>query len=155
MKYKLAFFDIDGTLSVPNYCINGEYKTGMTDEEWLSYTMNINAYRFCSAPKTIRNYIADLTDKGVEIYVITRESWSPAFKAKCKFIKTSYPEIKQNNIHYVLRKENKPNLIEMIRLCQEKPTDMSECLYYDDDYEMVLTMNNLGYDAHHISEFLY
>ena len=154
MQYKLAFFDIDGTLSVPNYYINGEHKTGMTNEEWLLYTMDINAYSSCAAPKIVRDYIIDLMDKGVEIYVITQESWSPAFKAKCEFVRILYPEIKQSNIHYVIKKENKPNLIEMIRLCQEKPTDMDECLYYDDDYEMVLIMNNLGYDAHHVSEFL-
>ena len=34
---KLAFFDVDGTLSAPQYLVNGKLQIGMSDAQWIKY----------------------------------------------------------------------------------------------------------------------
>lgn len=38
-KPKYAFFDIDGTLSIPLYNLNGDLVQGMTEEQWFEFNM--------------------------------------------------------------------------------------------------------------------
>ena len=54
---KLAFFDVDGTLSAPQYMVNGKLQIGMTDAQWLEYCAahGEDTYEYCKPVKVVKD----------------------------------------------------------------------------------------------------
>ena len=155
---KLAFFDLDGTLAIPRYEYNDKIRPGVSEKTWERISMDVNVYKDCGIPKAVREFVNELYYNSAIVYVVTQETWAPAFKAKLKFLTDNYPVISPDNVYYAVDNIDKYRLIEALYIKAygewDPPLHKSNVFYLDDDYNMVLKMNNARYDAHHISEFL-
>ena len=89
MSIRIAFFDIDGTLSAPYYPVNGVLQAGMTNEQWLDFCQNYreDAYRFCKPVLPVIRYAQSLSEQGTELYVISTSQSEAEDISKHRFIK--------------------------------------------------------------------
>lgn len=93
MTTKLAFFDVDGTLSVPIFKKDDHFEIGFSEEEWKEYCLihKEDSYEFCKPVLPIKRYAASLKEQGALLYVLTTSGSSNETLAKEKFIATHFP----------------------------------------------------------------
>lgn len=151
-EYDYAFFDIDGTLSIPCYKIDGKLKPGTTQEDWEELCKeNANMYELCQTPLFLYNLIERLMAKGTIAHVLSTEALSEAKVSKDKFLAAKYPGVFNNTTHYVNSDEEKIQFLkDFIEALGINP---ARVLYVDDTFSLVLQASTLGINAHHISEF--
>ena len=153
----LAFFDIDGTLSIPRYlCFDGKYRAGMPQGDWERYCeKNHNAYKDCGTPVPVYELLDDLKDAGAKLMVLSTESIDAAKISKRRFITDNYGDFfAPEDIIFVESSDKKiPAILEM---CQKEGIPSDNAYYMDDDFDLVLNALDHNIAAHHISElFLY
>ena len=150
---QIAFFDIDGTLSVPQYDVgNGVLKPGGTQEWWLEFNMDRdNTYRTCRAPVTMVNFVSELRKKNVLVKCLTEEHSSFAFNNKAVWVEEQYG-IPFEDIFWVDDKAAKVPVI--LKYCQLFNYEPKDVLFVDDTFPIVLEATVAGLCAKHISEFL-
>ena len=150
---KIAFFDIDGVLSIPQYRINNKIKPGGSPEWWKNFCdSNENPYKDCKIPKLVYNKLKTLKEIGVKLYVLTTENIPSAKKAKHLFIENNYSDFFDEN--HIIMVSNDKEKIDTLMLQITKSIKNEEIYYLDDTFNLVLNASSLGFDAHHISEFL-
>jgi phosphoglycolate phosphatase-like HAD superfamily hydrolase len=149
---KLSFFDVDGTLSVPQYRIDGEMKIG-TETGWIEYcvTHGADTYDDCRPVEPVRAYARKLREAGVELFALSTSQTSFEHAAKQKFLDTHYPGIFSELIT-VSRDAYKQQVIaQMARL---RGVSLTECELVEDTYATLLTAGELGIKVTHISMIL-
>ena len=151
---KIAFFDIDGVLSVPRYLVDGEYKPGWTSEWWKKVTEESDdVYRYCKVPKCIREFVNDLQQKKIRLYTLSTEPLESAKKCKKKFLKQNYKEFFPED-HQIYVSKDVYKMTVLSSFAKDDDIDFSDIYYLDDTFSLVIQAAALGIDAHHISEFL-
>lgn len=172
--YKLAFFDIDGTLSVPQYdfasviesekgnlevyqefkdFVGGNLLNGCEESKWVDFNiLNSNSYANCRAPVTIVNFVKKLREKGTVVFALTEEHFSFALNNKAKWVHEKY-KLPLENVVWVDDKEKKVDMI--CRICRLKGIkDLSDVLMVDDTFSILLKASEKGISTAHISEFV-
>jgi hypothetical protein len=146
---KLSFFDVDGTLSVPQYKMDGEMKIG-TQNGWIEYcvTHGADTYDDCRPVEPVRAYAKRLQEAGVELHALSTSQTSFEHAAKQKFLDAHYPGIFSSLIT-VSRDEYKQQVIaQMARL---RGITLAECELVEDTYATLLDAGELGIKVTHIS----
>ena len=83
---KLAFFDVDGTLSAPQYLVNGKLQIGMSDTQWQKYCEEHgeDTYEYCKPVKVVKEYALSKKAQGAVLYVLTSTQGENENKGKRK-----------------------------------------------------------------------
>jgi len=151
---KFAFFDLDGTLSVPRYFTNGQFVTGFTDEGWFNHceTMREHAYDYCLPVQPVKRYAEELLNEGARLYVLSLAQTEGERLAKVRFINTHFEGFFEDII-YVSSNKEKTSVI--LDFAMEKGALPSECELVEDTYSNVLNANDNGIKATHISYIIY
>ena len=151
---KLAFYDIDGVLSIPRYNVNGLIKCGGNTEWWEDYCKdNSNPYEFCGVPNKIYNNLKIMKDLGIELYVLSVETNLDAKRGKIKFIEDKYSEFfDEKHIIFVNSDTEKLNIIK--NKASNKKVSLENIYFVDDTFSLVLAASTMGINTIHISWFL-
>ena len=154
LTQKIAFFDIDGVLSVPRYLRDGEYKPGGTSEWWKKVTEESDdVYQYCKVPKCIKEFVNNLRQEKVKLYTLSTEPLESAKRCKKKFLKQNYQEFFPEECQIYVSKDI-DKITVLSSFAKENNIDFANIYYLDDTFSLVLQASELGVDAHHISEFL-
>jgi FMN phosphatase YigB (HAD superfamily) len=153
MSVKVAFFDVDGVLSVPRYRHpDGSIKPGGTDDWWLDFNIkHADTYKDCKAPNCMKSAIALLRESNTKIMVLTEEHLSFTLNNKAKWVFENYG-IPFEDIIWVDNKDAKIDIIK--RYCKIHDIPLDECLFVDDTFPIVIKASIEGIHSMHISEFL-
>ena len=137
MSTKLAFFDIDGTLSAPYYPVNGILQAGMTDEQWLAFCREYreDAYRYCKPVMPVIRYAQELRDSGAQLYVISTSQTEEEDRSKERFIARVCPDLFREVITVRTDREKTDKILEIAAAQNVKP---AECELVEDTYSIVL-----------------
>lgn len=147
---KLAFFDVDGTLSAPQYMVNGKLQIGMTDTQWLEYCAahGEDTYEYCKPVKAVKDYALKRKAEGAMLYVLTTSQSQAESSGKRKFIKKYYDGIFEEVIP-VAHDDHKPEVIkEMADKCK---VELSECELVDDTFKILLNTVCQGIESTHVA----
>jgi phosphoglycolate phosphatase-like HAD superfamily hydrolase len=149
---KLSFFDVDGTLSVPQYRMDGEMKIG-TEDGWIEYcvTNGADTYDDCRPVEPVRAYAKQLQEAGVELFALSTSQTSFEHAAKQKFLDTHYPGIFSALIT-VSRDAYKQQVIAQMAKLRGIP--LTECELVEDTYATLLAAGETGIKVTHISMLL-
>ncbi len=149
---KAAFFDIDGVLSVPRYCVDGIYRPGGSTEWWKKFTKNNpEAYKDCIAPAILKDFIKALRNKGAETHFLSTEAIPAAKKAKSVFIENQYKGLIDHG-EFVSQDEDK--IRHLKSFAAKNGIEHEEIYFLDDTFNLVLLAVEARFNSHHISEFL-
>lgn len=155
-QVKVAFFDLDGVLSVPRYIDkNGATNCGMIDNDWFNTCQEReDVYKDCIAPFQVINLLSELKKDGVKLFVLTHETNSGAYFNKVNFILDKYSEFfsSYKDVLFVSKPMDKIKL--MKSLANINNYNYSECLLVEDMFDTCLQANNEGFQVMHISELL-
>ena len=151
---KIAFFDLDGTLSVPEYRNDGEPVIGFpTISEWVHYceTAGQDAYQYCKPVMVTKKYAAELKSAGIKLYVLTAVMSDAEIKAKNVFIKNNYDGFFEE----LLTVSNASEKREKIRKTAEmEGVPCCECELVEDDFSTLLDVICDGVKTTHISQLI-
>ncbi|MBQ6734248.1 MAG: hypothetical protein IJR00_04975 [Lachnospiraceae bacterium] len=154
MQSKLAFFDVDGTLSAPCYLQeDGRYLIGVTDEEWQRFLEKTgeDAYRDCAIVPAVRDFARSLLAKGVRLFVLSSTSSETESKAKIKFINRRYPNLFEE--YYFTATD-----AEKLRVMEEKAAaehlTLSDCILVEDTYQTLLNASPKGVICIHVANLM-
>lgn len=147
---KYAFFDLDGTLSVPRYYTDGQFVTGFSDEGWMNHceTMREHAYDYCLPVQPVKRYAEELLNEGAELYILSMAQYEGEKKAKIEFVNSHYPGMFKDILFVGSNKEKTPFILEF---AESNGALASECELIEDTYSNVLNANDNGIKATHIS----
>ena len=154
MTIKLAFFDFDGTISVPEYDVNGETKIGYpTVPSWTEYCNRCgkNAYKTCRPVKPVRRYAQKLKSEGVRLFMLTGIKSEGEILAKEEFLKDHYDGFFEEMLT-VSTPEEKPAVIRQIAV--REGVSPTECELVEDMYPTLLSVIAAGVKATHISQIV-
>jgi phosphoglycolate phosphatase-like HAD superfamily hydrolase len=148
-KIKLCFFDVDGTLSVPRYQIDGELKIGTLDG-WIEYcvTHGPDTYDDCLPVEPVRRYAIKLHEAGAALYALSTSQTSFEHAAKQKFLDRHYPDLFDELIT-VARDEYKQQVIAQMAKLRGLP--LTACELVEDTYATLLEAGECGIRVTHIS----
>lgn len=146
---KLAFFDIDGTLSVPVYTINGVTGIGITDSEWFRWSVEKgeDSYEECKGAAPVRAYAEKLKKEGVRLFVLSASSNSYESRAKEKFINRVYPGLFEEMI-FTADTDVKLEIIKAV--AWREGAELTECELIEDTYKTLLLAGAMGVKATHV-----
>ncbi len=147
---KLAFFDVDGTLSAPYFMVDGELKPGMEDETWIRYCERHgeDTYEYCRPLEAVKQYAGDLKRQGAKLFVLSTSGSEWENSAKVKFVKRWYPDL----FDEFLFVEHDTRKVPTMAACAERENVLSsECELVEDTFRLVLEANNKGMKGTHIS----
>lgn len=150
---KVAFFDLDGTLSIPRYESRSGVGCGMPDNVWFDYNnRSSNTYRDCLVNPKAVGLLRDLRGLGVELKVLTLETFSGAYFNKVRFVLEKYPEFFEGyeDVLFVSGREDKTRMLKSI--AKGMGLSHSEMLLVDDNFDVCLQANNEGFQVMHVSE---
>ena len=151
---KLAFFDVDGTLSAPQYPHeDGRMDIGFTEEGWLSYCekTGIRGYDFCRPLPPVREFAEELHRAGCRLFVLSSCMHVNEYDAKTAFVQTHYPGLFED-FYYVLHDGEKIPLIEKTARASGVP--LSSCMLVEDTYSILLKAYEAGITAVHVSNII-
>lgn len=154
MATKLAFFDFDGTLSVPEYLVDGEKKIGYpTVPSWIDYCNGLGpeAYKTCRPVKPVRRYAAALKEAGARLYVLTAIKSEGEVQAKWEFLADHYEGFFEDML-MVASPEEKLGVIKQI--AASEGVDLTECELIEDMYPTLLGVIGDGVKATHLSQIV-
>lgn len=151
---KLAFFDIDGTLSIPRYLVGGKLVPGGSNEWWHTYCAEEkHPYAACGVPAQMIELLNELHNNNVELFVLSQESFEDGERAKKDFIKMRYSSFFDDS-HILLVSDDSQKVSRMLTIAKERCLDPNRIQYWDDKFANVLDAIVKGIDAHHVSELL-
>lgn len=153
-KVKLAFFDLDGVLSVPKYVdAYGNIGCSVPDDYWFKYcNWQSDVYTLCKPIKQTKELLQRLKEQGTRLYVLTHETNSGAYFNKVDFVMQHYGEYFESyrQVLFVNKTEKKTDLMQIF--CDRFGVAKKTCLLVEDTYDTCIQANNLGFQAMHISE---
>lgn len=147
---KLAFFDIDGTLSVPRFRIGGKMTLGVTAEEWIAFCKQVkeHAYDDSVGVKPVRAYAEKLKKEGATLFVLSSVLTSEEEAAKTRFVNRVYPGL-FTDCFYVYHDEDKVKVI--LREAEKRGLSCSDCELVEDTLAILFPANALKIKATHVS----
>lgn len=155
-KINIAFFDLDGVLSVPRYRdSHGNITCGMSDDDWFDICQNrLDVYKDCVVPNQVLNLLETLKKNNATLYVLTHETNSGAYFNKVEYVLNNYKEYfnSYRKVLFVSKSSDKVKLIQSVLSSENIP--YSRCLFVDDSYDLCLQVSLEGIQALHISELL-
>lgn len=135
---KLAFFDVDGTLSAPYFKQeDGTLNLGLTEEGWLKYCAREkeDAYRYCEPVIPVRAYARKLKSEGATLFVLSRINSEDEIAAKEKFVRIHYDGLFES----VLTVRDDKEKIEVIRrIAEERNVELGDCELVEDTFMNLL-----------------
>lgn len=153
---KAAFFDIDGTLAVPRFDVDGKIVPGMNKERWIQYNIeNEDPYRLCGIPKNVKILLRFLKHHGVDLNVLSNASCNVVKQNKTLFINTNYSRyFYEDNIHFIdgINFKNKKEYL--YDYCKRNELTTRQVFVLDDDYKFIIELATENFNTHHISEML-
>lgn len=153
---KVAFFDIDGTLSVPKYDVNQELQIGGSLDWWEKANVGRQGvYRHCLPVETLKNYLRELKNQQVVLKCLTTEELADAYFNKVEFVLKHYGEFFKDykDVIYTPNDDFKVHYLDVFKF--NMGLEPSSILLVDDSYDILLHAVNKGYQVRHISEFLH
>ena len=151
---KLAFFDVDGTLSAPQYPHeNGRMDIGFTQDGWAAYCekTGVHAYDFCRSLPPVRTFAEELHRSGVRLFVLSSCFHPNEHAAKTTFVQTHYPDLFED-FFYVFHDGEKVPLIE--KAARDNGVPLSSCMLVEDTYSTLLQAYAAGITAVHIANIV-
>lgn len=154
MATKLAFFDFDGTISVPEYLVDGEIKIGYpTIPSWREYCDGLGreAYKTCRPVKPVRRYADKLKAEGARLFILTGIRGQGEVLAKEEFLKDHY-EGYFEEMFTVTEAEDKLQVIKEV--AAREGVALTDCELIEDMYPTLLGVLASGIKATHISQIV-
>ena len=153
-KIRLAFFDVDGVLSAPQYPSGeGDLSIGFTTENWLAYCEEAreDSYMPCRPLPCVKKFASSLKAEGVKLYVLSTvfSEYEPA--AKKKFIDTHYPGLFEE---YIFVPEDLQKVDAILRTAEEYGCSPQECVLVEDTYNTLLAAYPHGITCVHLSNII-
>jgi len=152
-KQELVFFDIDGTLAVPRYYVDGKYVSGFTDEGWMEFNKREreNGYNHCITVKPVERYARKRKKDGALLFVLSTSQYEEETMAKVKFINDRFPGLFEE----VITVSKDPLKLETIKEKADKyNTVLTSCELVEDTYSTLLKANEIGIISTHISSIV-
>ena len=151
---KLAFFDVDGTLSAPQYPHeDGSMDIGFTAEGWLTYCEKTgeDGYAFCKPLPPVKEFAVTLRQSSCRLFVLSSCFHPNEPAAKRKFIRTYYPDLFEE-CYFVDSDEEKIPLIQ--KIAQGSGVPLSSCMLVEDTYTTLLKSYEAGIISVHIANVI-
>lgn len=153
-----AFFDIDGTLSIPYYKVGEDkFVPGGTVDWWMQYcSEHENPYEYCKTPAALYDALEQLKEQDIPCFVLSTESTVrlPNIRDEKKiFIKENYGEFfPEENI--IFTEEDDEKISYLKDYAKKNNVSRGTLLFVDDSFPIICQAVGEGINAHHISEFL-
>ena len=153
MSIKFAFFDVDGTLSVPIFQENDSFVIGFSEEDWKKYCMRHkeDSYEYCKPVLPVKRYAQKLKEQDVKLYVLTTSGSKEETAAKEKFIRTHYAGLFEKVIAV---DADRKKLDEIERIADSFQADLSECELVEDTFATLLLVNQYKIKVTHVSSLV-
>lgn len=151
----IAFFDLDGVLSVPRYETGLGVKCALPDEDWFQeVNWNSNVYRHCEPVPQVLKLLEQLKKRNTRLFVLTHETNSGAYFNKVDFVLEHYKDYfpSYREVLFVNKSEKKADLMSV--LCSRYGISRKRCLLVEDTYNTCIQVCNNGFQVLHISELL-
>lgn len=150
---KAAFFDMDGTLSVPVYPVNGKFQPCMTDKQWHDFNElhNVNSYNWCKPILSVKRYAEKLKKEGAVLFVLTGVHTDYEVMGKKKFTEDFYKGLFTDLIPVSSDSEKIPC---MKAYCEKQGLDYSECELIEDTFKNVIEAICEGFSAKHVTNVI-
>lgn len=152
---EIAFFDIDGVLSIPRYDDGyGYIRCSISDDEaWFQkVNWSEDCYKLCKAnPKAIE-LLEELTKKNVRLFALTHETNSGSYFNKVNFVLNNYSKYFKSyrQVLFVDNQIRKIDLMDVI--CSKYAIKKKNCLLIEDSFDVCMKASSLYYRVCHISE---
>lgn len=154
MNTKLAFFDMDGTLSAPVYIDEGKPVIGFDANGWIRYCNQEkrNTYSLCKVVQPILDFAKKLKSEGYTLHILTVALCDNEKEAKWQFIE-------DNNLYDVFdscifASTDDEKLTIMAHHAEINHIPVSDCMLVEDLYYTLLKAHIAGFQAVHISNIL-
>ena len=147
---RLAFFDVDGVLSAPEYRDQGEAVIGFTEEEWLHWCEEEKeaGYRYCKPLPLVRSFAEKQKREGSRLFVLTATAGDLETKAKEVFVREHYPHL----FDAVLPVSHENQKVAVIReMAKENGIPLTQCMLVEDTLATLLQAHDAGICAVHVS----
>ncbi len=151
---KLAFFDVDGTLSAPQYPHeDGRMDIGFTEGGWMAYCekTGVHGYDFCRPLSPVRSFAEKLHSGGTRLFVLSSCLHPNEHAAKTAFIQKNYPDLFED-FYYVFHDGEKIPVIE--KAARNAGVPLSSCLLVEDTYSTLLKAYEAGITAVHVANII-
>lgn len=150
---KAAFFDMDGTLSVPIYPVGDRYQPCMTDEQWHNFNekYNVESYSWCKPVYCVKRYAEKLKAQGAKLYVLTGVHTDYEVMGKREFTNVHYEGLFEELIPVRSDAEKIPY---MMNYCKKNGIQYSECELIEDTFKNVIEAICSGFEAKHVTNIL-
>lgn len=151
---KIAFFDIDGTLSAPCYPDGkGGFVIGFSVEDWEKYcnACDDEGYLSCGILPPVKEFAGSLAGRGAELYVLSAAVYESEKNAKRRFISEYYPSLFKECLFTEGEADKVPLILQM---AAERSLSPKQCLLVEDTYKTLLSANDNGIAALHVSNLM-
>ena len=147
---KYAFFDVDGTLSVPRYFMHGEMTLGTTDEEWIEFCRvhGKDSYENCLTSPPVRRFAEALHKEGARLYVLSAITSDYETEGKTEFVSKRYPGLFED-FFYVRHESEKVPFI--LAFAEKAGCAPEETMLVEDSLGILFPANCAGIVPKHIS----
>ncbi|MBQ9593208.1 MAG: hypothetical protein IJR36_04975 [Lachnospiraceae bacterium] len=151
---RLAFFDIDGTVSAPLYRMeNGSLGIGWPKEGWMSFCREHpqDAYAECRPVLPVKRYAEALRARGAKLYALSTMELPEERSSKLVFLEKHFPGMFEE----LLGPEEDAQKVDIIReIAAREGAKISECELVEDTYRTLLLANEAGIRCTHVSHLL-
>ena len=151
---KLAFFDVDGTLSAPLYIDeNGKKVIGFTPDGWSSFCKRAgeDGYKYCGIIPGVKEYARRLQQEGCLLFVLTSHLEEEETIAKRKFVGERYPGFFTD---FFFVREDLEKVTVIMEVAKKYGVKPSDCALIEDTLNTLLYAHAQGIQAIHISNIL-
>jgi len=152
---KYAFIDVDGVLSAPAYLdeTTNELAIGFSDEGWGRYLEEEGAYsyRYCAPVPQMKTFLEKIKEDGTMVFVLSSVMNETEKQAKILFLDHHYPELFRE---YFFVKKDLDKVRFMKKFAELNHCDISELLFIDDTYDLLLKARSEGVTCAHIANVL-
>ena len=147
---RLAFFDVDGVLSVPIYKEKDEFVIGFIAETWKAYCMEHgeDTYQYCKPVLPVKRYAENLQAEEVVLFALTATQSDAETQAKRKFLSKHYPGLFEE----VLTVASQNEKLETIKIISQRyGAQLTDCELVEDTLSTLLEVRQYGIKPTHIS----
>ena len=147
---RLAFFDVDGVLSAPEYRDQTGAVIGFTEEEWLHWCEEEKeaGYRYCKPLPLVRSFAEKQKREGSRLFVLTATAGDLETKAKEVFVREHYPHL----FDAVLPVSHENQKVAVLReMAKENGIPLTQCMLVEDTLATLLQAHDAGICAVHVS----
>lgn len=140
----VAFFDMDGTITVPLYKYNGKLVTGFPLDEWNAFIKKEqeHAYDNVELLMPVLEYANSLKSRGWDCKILTSAAIPEEEKAKIIFVRNDRRLHVFSDILFVKYVKDKPDYI--LEYAKRNHMRPDQCILVEDSAETAWTANRFG-----------